>query len=126
MADKTIVVRENTSPTLTFKLTTFRDESDPSLVVDVSAYNFTLRVWRAHLDAADPEQLLYDVLFELAATGMASDGTFDFVLTHAHTSLAPGLYPAEIVWWATGTPATDVPTDAWSVEYIVRARRDTP
>ena len=124
MADKIIMVRENVGAVLTYELTTFRNEADPNAVVNITGYAFQLRVRQTHID--DTGELVHTVKFDLAGTIVsATAGTFRFTLTPAHTALQPGTYAAEIVWWSTGT-VTDVPTDAWSVDYVVVERLTSP
>jgi len=122
MSDKTIRVREATEVVRTFILANADIGSDvnPDDPVDITAYAFLLRVRRSYLDAdGDPQNL---VEFTLAgAVVTAADGTFKFTLTTEHTTLVPGQYDAEILFWSSGT-VTDPPTGYWNTAYVVEER----
>ena len=123
MADKSVSVRENTSFDWTLQLLKFRDESQPSAIQSVAGYAFRFRVWQVSFD--DDGDEVFTTLFTVTgAIVTAASGTFKFALTPDHTCLPPGTYDGEVVWWSSGTPTTDVPTDSWSVEYEVVSRRD--
>lgn len=121
MADKTITVREGANATVvTYKMTTFRDESAPSTVVDITNYSFQLIVKRDRDDADS------SIWFTLAgAIVSASAGTFKFTLTAEHTNMPAGTYAAEIVWVTSGGFGSGIPyADSWSVDYVVTPKRD--
>ena len=114
MATKTVRVRRNTSPTLTFKLTDFRNEAGSTTAVNITGYGFRLVV-KSTLDTPDAQTLI-----SLAGTIVSATlGTFKFDLDVRHSGLAAGTYPAEIKWWKSGVATTDPPTDAWTVDYVV-------
>ena len=85
---------------LTFGLVDFRDESNPSGVVDVTGYAFELVVREVATEA---------VVFRLEGEIVdAAQGLFSFTLSPQHTNLPPKDYSAELRWWAP----PDAPEDA--------------
>ena len=124
MADKLLVFRENSIPgDVTFALKDRRNEDDPRAVVDITGYVFKLIVKR-NLEDADA-----DAFFDLTGSIVsATDGTFKFVLTAAHTSFPPENYVGEIRWWTSAPGTEEPPLDSFSVSYSItgKVRRNEP
>lgn len=121
MADLRILVPQFAQPVLGFLMTDFRNLADPGAVVDITGYTIKLAVKR---DVNDPDS--YE-LFDLTASLDAdpTTGKYYFTFTREHTCFRPDTYPGEVRWWAAGlVPATDLPTDRQTVDYIVQQAVD--
>lgn len=114
MADKTIRLQWGTSLELTYQLFQTRNEAAVNALItdDISGWTFKLLVKRSKADA--------DSLAWVDVTGSVvsnTDKTFKFVLDGRHTTIPPGTWPAQILWWSGAT--TNPPKDGWSVDYTI-------
>ena len=103
-----IEVGFNTFPSLVFALETFRNEVDPTGLVDTTGYEFELVV-------NDGEE----ELFRVQGTVTAVDVTFD--LTQTHTGYPPGAYDAELRWWDNPGSPRGFPLDSVPIRYQITA-----
>lgn len=118
MSDKRITVQQRTKLTVTYQLTTFRNNYDPLVPVDITGYTFKLLVKR---DRGDADSLAWVDISGTIVT--AASGLFSFELSAAQTALAAGTWPGIIRWWSGSTSLP--PVDAWSVDYIVEPHPGT-
>jgi hypothetical protein len=120
MAEK-LSVYFNTTPVITRVLLDVRNEDDPNAAVDITGYDFRFIV-KQDMDLPDSE-----AWFDLAgAIVTAASGIYSFTLTVAHTCQAPGTWPGEIRWWATGYAAGKPPTDRVAIDYEIVDVVDKP
>lgn len=118
MPHTNIVVRQLSRPAVRFQLLNFRDPSDRTTPIDVTGYLFKLMV-KNTLDLEDAR-----AFFDLSATIVtATLGLVQFQLSIAHTGLPVKTYPGEIRWYSDGV-ATNPPTDAVPINFIVQAPVD--
>ena len=95
---------QGSRPVLRYQLTTFRNEDDPTGIVDITGYEFELVVRRQDTAAE---------MFRLdGAIITAASGIFGFTLTPYHTNLPAAAYDAELRWWFPPDAPTAAPGDA--------------
>lgn len=98
-------------PVLQFGLVDFRDDTDPSGIVDITDYVFELVV-RSASTGVEVFRLDGSIVSETL-------GLFKFELGVEHTTLAPGDYDAELRWWDDPDPVRGAPLDAVALTYRV-------
>ncbi len=112
-------VGENSRPTKKFQL---KDEYGANQ--SITSWAFRLKVYIRTKNASD--NFVDKKLVDVAGTIItASEGKFQFALTHEHTSLAPATYRGEILAWSTGT-VTDPPTERYAISYVVERALENP
>lgn len=120
MAEKIITVTRLTQPVLYDIMTTFRDARDPLGAEDITGWTIKFSVKRS-LDDVDG----YEFFTITAAIVTAADGVYSLTFSSAETNMPAGRYPGELRWWKSGAvPATDMPFDRQSVDYVVQEAVD--